>query len=57
MDAVHQEFDNSLSVSVWRVSREQEQKADTRDPSAPAWWVSDEEASDSFLASMGVVLD
>lgn len=57
MEATHQEFDNDLGVRLWRINREQVEKEDTRDPNAPAWWVDDEEASSSFLASMGVVLD
>jgi hypothetical protein len=55
-DAVRQ-FDAELLVSSWRVFPGQDEP-DTgdRDPNAPYWWTSDEDASASFLAAVGQVL-
>lgn len=53
---VRQGFDNELLVRTWRVPGMVEAPVDTRPAGAPAWWDSDEEASDTFLAAMGVKL-
>ncbi|MFJ8538185.1 hypothetical protein [Streptomyces sp. NPDC093591] len=51
-------FDADLGVSAWalpgRERRAMEQKAE---PGAPWWWHGPEDASQSFLASMGVSLN
>jgi hypothetical protein len=51
-------FDADLGTSAWalpgRERREMEQKPDD---GAPYWWHGDEDASQSFLASMGVTLN
>jgi hypothetical protein len=49
-------FDNSLSVSLWKVSPDAPDRTDDRDPLAPAWWTSDEDASQSFLREQGIIL-
>lgn len=55
-DAVRQ-FDAELLVSSWRVFPSQgEAEPDDRDPNAPYWWTSDQDASSSFLAAVGQVL-
>jgi len=45
-------FNNELGVSMWRtpVNASSSPVPDDRDPDAPLWWVSDEEASQAFLA-------
>lgn len=53
---VRAQFDNELRVPLWRMDRDSEVIEDTRPEGAPAWWDSDEEASNSFLSSMGVNL-
>lgn len=53
---IRQEFDNELQVRIWRVPGGAKAPVDTRPEGAPAWWDSDEEASQSFLAAQGVVL-
>jgi hypothetical protein len=40
----------------WTVPGRGRRSVEARDPRAPWWWHSAEEASDSFLKSMGVVL-
>lgn len=55
-EQVRSQFDNELRVPVWRITPETEAVPDTRPEGAPAWWDSDEEASSSFLSSMGVDL-
>jgi hypothetical protein len=45
-----------LGVSGWAVPGIGRRTVEARDPAAPWWWHSPEEASDSFLKSMGVVL-
>lgn len=49
------ELDNLLEVDTWGVLSMPKQQQPTRDPSAPAWWRSDEDASQSFLRAMGVM--
>lgn len=48
-------LDGMLEVSGW-ASPGHEPRRSPRDPGTPWWWESPEEASDSFLKSMGVVL-
>lgn len=49
-------FDNSLGVSRWQTPGMPVRPQKERPAGAPDWWVDDEEASGSFLASQGVVL-
>lgn len=50
-------FDNKLSVGQWRTPHQGEQYKDAEiEPGAPAWWQGEEEASDLFMKSMGVVI-
>lgn len=49
-------FDNSLSVVRWKAVRDAPDVEDTRDPLAPDWWTSDEDASQTFLDAQGVSL-
>lgn len=53
---IRRSFDNDLEVAQWRTPFTAEPDTDDRPEGAPSWWVSDEEASGSFLASMGVQL-
>lgn len=56
MEEAHRELDVQLAVSRWRTHWSQpEPGADDRDPTAPVWWVDEEEASASFLEAMGVM--
>jgi len=50
-------FDSDLGMSQWLVPGRQPKPPAPRDPGAPWWWHGDEDASDSFLAAMGVTLD
>jgi hypothetical protein len=50
------QFDARLSVAGWGMPGLEATEV-TREEDAPWWWSGEEEASDSFLASMGVVLD
>ncbi len=56
-EQARRKFDADLGVSAWalpgRDRREIEPQPDT---GAPWWWHGDEDASQSFLASMGVTL-
>lgn len=61
---VRGQLDLALETSTWRVpgrdvatSVERIVEVDGEKLKAPAWWRSDEDASQSFLASMGVQLD
>lgn len=50
-------IDNDLGVKMWRRPDEGEKyDAQSLPPNAPSWWFGDEDASQSFLASQGVVL-
>lgn len=49
-------FDDMLSVGGWTVPGSEPKQVKARDPRAPWWWTTDEDASDSFLQSMGVNL-
>jgi hypothetical protein len=50
-------FDAELGVSLWHVPGRKPTEPEPRDPAAPWWWQGDEDASQGFLASMGVTLD
>lgn len=49
-------LDDMLSVGGWTVPGSEPRKVKPRDPKAPWWWTTAEDASDSFLKSMGVTL-
>ncbi|MDF2711380.1 hypothetical protein AB0E25_33510 [Streptomyces bobili] len=49
-------FDGQLGVRDWAVVGDEDREPEPRDSNAPWWWDSAEEASQSFLASMGVNL-
>lgn len=50
-------FDAGLGVSAWALpGRERRDVEPIQDTGAPWWWVDAEDASQSFLASMGVTL-
>ena len=50
-------FDADLGVSAWALpGRERREAEPVQDPGAPWWWHGSEDASQSFLASMGVTL-
>jgi len=50
------QFDVRLGVAGWGLPGSVPREV-VREEGAPWWWESEAEASDSFLASMGVVLD
>lgn len=51
------EFDNAFGVSGWRVpGSRREIVTRKREEGEPAWWQGDEEASQGFIAMMGVKL-
>lgn len=49
-------LDGMLSVAGWTVPGREPKQVKARDPKAPWWWTDAEDASDSFLKSMGVNL-
>jgi hypothetical protein len=50
-------FDADLGVSAWALpGRERAEMQQTKDTGAPWWWTGAEDASQAFLASMGVTL-
>jgi hypothetical protein len=49
------DFDNTLGVRSWETPGGARLRAVVE--GAPSWWDGDEEASQQFLASMGVVMD
>jgi hypothetical protein len=49
-------LDAMLSVAGWVVPGREPVQVVPRDPRAPYWWYGAEDASDSFLKSMGVSL-
>jgi hypothetical protein len=52
------QLDSALMVHAWRVtSGELPDNQPQRDPDAPYWWTSDEDASASFLRAQGLVLE
>lgn len=56
-DDARRVFDGQLGVSGWATPGREPRPVETRDPGAPWWWHGAEDASQGFLASMGVVLD
>lgn len=56
MDDARRMLDSMLGVPGWALPGQETRSVPSRDPSAPWWWESAEEASDSFLKSMGVAL-
>lgn len=58
-EAARAKLDNQLKIKRWRVGWEQEDPYQdvVADEGAPWWWDGDEEASSTFLDSMGVQLD
>jgi hypothetical protein len=53
-DAERASIDNALGVSSWPGPVRQPRPP--AESGAPAWWAGDEDASQSFLAEMGVTL-
>jgi hypothetical protein len=49
-------LDAMLAVSGWTVPGSKPRETAPRDPRAPYWWYDEEDASQSFLKSMGVNL-
>lgn len=50
-------FDADLGVSAWALpGQERREPEPVQDIGAPWWWAGAEDASQSFLASMGVTL-
>lgn len=49
-------FESMLGVGGWATPGIERRTVAPRDPKAPWWWTDDEDASDSFLKSMGVTL-
>lgn len=55
-DTARMRFDGQLGVRTWTVPGTEHQTPEPRDPKAPWWWDGTEDASQSFLTSMGVTL-
>lgn len=56
-DRARKRFDGQLGVRAWATPATPHKEPDpTRDPKAPWWWDSAEDASQAFLQSMGVNL-
>jgi hypothetical protein len=49
-------FDADLGVSAWALPGRDRREPEAADTGAPWWWHGAEDASQSFLASMGVTL-
>jgi hypothetical protein len=49
-------FDGELDVRAWTAPSTDPATVQPRDPKAPWWWDGAEDASQSFLNSMGVTL-
>lgn len=49
-------LDSMLAVGAWTVPGREPRVVKPRDPKAPWWWTDAEDASDSFLKTMGVTL-
>lgn len=49
-------FDGQLGVRAWTTPGTREKPVQPRDPKAPWWWDGAEDASQTFLRSMGVNL-
>jgi hypothetical protein len=55
-ERARQRFDGHLGVRAWATPGTEYQPAQQRDPKTPWWWEGAEDASQTFLASMGVNL-
>lgn len=56
-DTARKRFDGQLGVRNWALPGAPHKEPDqTRDPKAPWWWEGAEDASQTFLKSMGVNL-
>lgn len=55
-EAVRRSFDRELLVPQWRTPYGGDIDRDDIEPGAPDWWVGEDDASASFLSSMGVNL-
>lgn len=55
-DRARKRFDGQLGVRAWATPGTELKEPEPRDPRAPWWWTSAEDASQSFLQSMGVTL-
>jgi len=53
-EEIRRELDQELEVDLWQAPVTT--VTTVRDDGTPSWWVSDEEASQGFLASVGVSL-
>lgn len=56
MEQAKKVFDGMLGVSGWATLSRGHRPTEIRDPRLPWWWEDENEASDSFLNSMGVSL-
>ena len=56
MEQQLEQLEQDLQVRLWPGAGGTEPLPDTRDPYAPSWWTSEEDASAQFLAAMGVSL-
>jgi hypothetical protein len=48
-DAARRQFDGQLGVSAWATPGSEQRDPEPRDPGAPWWWHSAEEASQYFV--------
>lgn len=57
VDDARRRIDHALGVQYWRVSRSSPEREPEPDATpTPYWWTGDEDASQTFLHEMGVVL-
>jgi len=56
-EAAQKQFDALLSVAGWALPGASSITAVAREEGAPWWWEGEQDASESFLRSMGVTLD
>lgn len=54
-EKVRRSFDNELGVSGWGTPGRPLDPEVEKDPDAPSWWTGEEDASQAFLASQGVI--
>jgi hypothetical protein len=55
-DTARRRFDGQLDVRAWATPGSETREPDPLEPGAPWWWSGAEDASQSFLKSMGVTL-
>lgn len=55
-DRARKRFDGQLGVRNWATPSTEAKEPAPRDPKAPWWWEGAEDASQTFLKSMGVTL-